>query len=85
MQILIRTSFPRHLMNSISSAEKLAIDIDFTRCGGFKPLLFTTRTQWVLWQTLQAQHQTSVYQVTVDCKDNGKYDRTTAGIKVQLS
>jgi len=29
-------------MNSISSAEKLAIDMDFTRCGGFSPLLFTT-------------------------------------------
>jgi len=28
-------------MKSISSTEKLAIDIDFTRCGGFSPRLFT--------------------------------------------
>ena len=33
------TSFPCDLRKSISSGVKLAIDIDFTRCGGFSPRL----------------------------------------------
>lgn len=33
------TSFPRDFINSISSGLKLAMDIDFTLCGGVKPRL----------------------------------------------
>lgn len=35
------TSFPLLRIKSISSAVKLAIVIDLTRCGGFKPRLQT--------------------------------------------
>jgi len=35
-------------MKSISSAEKLAIDIDFTLCGGFNPLLSTDTGKCVI-------------------------------------
>lgn len=33
------TSFPRDFINSTSSGLKLAMDIDFTLCGGVKPRL----------------------------------------------
>jgi len=33
------TSFPRDFTNSTSSGLKLAMDIDFTLCGGVKPRL----------------------------------------------
>lgn len=33
------TSFPELFKKSISSGVKLAIDIDFTLCGGFNPRL----------------------------------------------
>ena len=33
------TSFPRIFKNSISSGVNVAIDMDFTLCGGFRPLL----------------------------------------------
>ena len=36
---VVQTSFPLLRIKSISSAVKLAIVIDFTRCGGFKPRL----------------------------------------------
>ena len=47
-KIDVLTSFPLDFMNSISSGEKLAIDIDLTLCGGFKPRLKTQGILFVL-------------------------------------
>jgi len=39
------TSFPRDFINSTSSGLKLAMDIDFTLCGGVKPRLKKKETE----------------------------------------
>lgn len=38
-QVLAQLSLPCALIKSISSVVNVAIDIDFTRCGGVKPRL----------------------------------------------
>jgi hypothetical protein len=58
------TSFPRDFINSTSSGLKLAMDIDFTLCGGVKPRLkqnynefqtsqYTYNSTWVPTEGLQ--------------------------------